>query len=56
MSSIAISRIGFLTPGNYPADDPLSGLEKTLQLLKYGEDLGFQSAWAPCHRSSRQCR
>ncbi len=48
MNSIApsINHIGFLTPGNYPADDPLSGLEKTLQLLEYGEELGFQSAWA----------
>ncbi|OBZ94635.1 oxidoreductase [Pararhizobium polonicum] len=42
----SISHIGFLTPGNYPADDPLSGLEKALQLLEYGEELGFQSAWA----------
>ncbi|KQV34605.1 MULTISPECIES: LLM class flavin-dependent oxidoreductase [unclassified Rhizobium] len=41
-----IHHIGFLTPGNYPADDPLAGLEKTLKLLEYGEDLGFQSAWA----------
>jgi alkanesulfonate monooxygenase SsuD/methylene tetrahydromethanopterin reductase-like flavin-dependent oxidoreductase (luciferase family) len=46
MSSIAINHIGFLTPGNYPADDPLSGFEKTLKLLEYGEGLGFQSAWA----------
>ncbi len=46
MSSVSIHHIGFLTPGNYPADDPLSGLEKTLQLLEYGEGLGFQSAWA----------
>lgn len=36
---------GFLSPGNYPAADPLSGLEKTLQLLEYGEALGFESAW-----------
>ena len=46
MSGIAINHIGFLTPGNYPADDPLSGLEKTLKLLEYGEEIGFQSAWA----------
>lgn len=45
MSSIAINHIGFLTPGNYPAGDPLSGLEKTLKLLEYGEEIGFQSAW-----------
>lgn len=41
----SISHIGFLSPGNYPAADPLSGLEKTLQLLEYGEVLGFESAW-----------
>ncbi len=43
---VSIRHIGFLTPGNYPDDDPLSGLEKTLQLLAYGEQLGFDSAWA----------
>jgi alkanesulfonate monooxygenase SsuD/methylene tetrahydromethanopterin reductase-like flavin-dependent oxidoreductase (luciferase family) len=41
----SISHIGFLTPGNYPNDDPLHGLEQTLQLLQYGERLGFDSAW-----------
>lgn len=41
----SIGHIGFLTPGNYPDDDPLSGLEETLQQLRYGEDLGFDSAW-----------
>lgn len=44
--TIKIDHIGFLTPGNYPADDPLSGLEQTLELLAYGEELGFDSAWA----------
>ncbi|MDL2407051.1 LLM class flavin-dependent oxidoreductase [Rhizobium calliandrae] len=42
---ISISHIGFLTPGNYPDDDPLSGLEQTLQQLRYGEELGFDGAW-----------
>jgi alkanesulfonate monooxygenase SsuD/methylene tetrahydromethanopterin reductase-like flavin-dependent oxidoreductase (luciferase family) len=41
----SISHIGFLTPGNYQEDDPLYGLEQTLQLLQYGERLGFDSAW-----------
>ncbi|PZM15482.1 LLM class flavin-dependent oxidoreductase [Rhizobium tubonense] len=45
VSAPSIGHIGFLTPGNYPDEDPLSGLEKTLQLLAYGEGLGFQSAW-----------
>jgi alkanesulfonate monooxygenase SsuD/methylene tetrahydromethanopterin reductase-like flavin-dependent oxidoreductase (luciferase family) len=44
-NKISISQIGFLSPGNYPADDPLDGLEKTLALLQYGEALGFASAW-----------
>ncbi|MBB4273488.1 LLM class flavin-dependent oxidoreductase [Rhizobium mongolense] len=43
--SVSINHIGFLTPGNYPDCDPLSGFEKTLQLLAYGEELGFDSAW-----------
>nr|WP_298100895.1 LLM class flavin-dependent oxidoreductase [uncultured Shinella sp.] len=42
---ISISHIGFLSPGNYPAADPLAGLEKTLGLLEFGEALGFGSAW-----------
>ncbi len=44
-NKISISHIGFLSPGNYPAEDPLDGLEKTLALLQYGEALGFASAW-----------
>lgn len=42
----SINHIGFLTPGNYPEDDPLAGLERTLQLLSYGEELGYDSVWA----------
>lgn len=42
---LAISRIGFLTPGNYRDDAPLVGLEDTLQLFEFGERLGFDSAW-----------
>lgn len=45
VGNISISHIGFLTPGNYPDGDPLSGLEQTLEQLQYGEDLGFDSAW-----------
>lgn len=43
--TISINHIGLLTPGNYPDDDPLQGLEQTLQQLQYGEELGFDSAW-----------
>lgn len=43
--AISIDQIGFLTPGNYPADDPLVGLEQTLTLIAHGEALGFAGAW-----------
>ncbi|MFZ4284857.1 LLM class flavin-dependent oxidoreductase [Variovorax sp. HJSM1_2] len=45
MANLNISRIGFLTPGNYVESDPYTGLEETLQLFKFGEDLGFNNAW-----------
>lgn len=41
----AIRHIAFLTPGNYPEDRPLEGLENTLKLFEHGEALGFDSAW-----------
>ena len=44
-AAISIGHIAFLTPGNYANDDPFGGLEDTLQLLEYGEGLGFDSAW-----------
>jgi alkanesulfonate monooxygenase SsuD/methylene tetrahydromethanopterin reductase-like flavin-dependent oxidoreductase (luciferase family) len=44
-ATIAINHVGFLTPGNYRDDDPFDGLEKTLQLLDFGEQRGFDSAW-----------
>ncbi|ALA18593.1 MULTISPECIES: LLM class flavin-dependent oxidoreductase [Chelatococcus] len=40
-----VSHVAFLTPGNYPEADPLAGLEATLQLFAFGEELGFDSAW-----------
>ncbi|BDT99550.1 LLM class flavin-dependent oxidoreductase [Nocardia sputorum] len=40
-----IGTLSFLTPGNYPDDDPYSGLEDTLRLFEYGERLGFDGAW-----------
>lgn len=40
-----IRSLSFLTPGNYPDDDPYSGLEETLQLFEFGERLGFDGAW-----------
>lgn len=37
--------LAFLTPGNFPDDDPASGLEDSLTLFEHGERLGFQGAW-----------
>lgn len=44
-SLLSISHIGFLTPGNYPDDDPAGGLEASLRLFEAGEALGYDSAW-----------
>lgn len=41
----AFSRIGFLIPGNFEEDDPLTGLEHTLRILQRGEALGYHAAW-----------
>ncbi|MFB9952378.1 LLM class flavin-dependent oxidoreductase [Rhizobium puerariae] len=43
--SLTIGHIGFLTPGNYPDDDPAGGLEASLKLFEAGEVLGYDSAW-----------
>jgi alkanesulfonate monooxygenase SsuD/methylene tetrahydromethanopterin reductase-like flavin-dependent oxidoreductase (luciferase family) len=40
-----ISHIAFLTPGNYPLEAPLQGLEATLRLFEFGERLGYDGAW-----------
>lgn len=45
MTKPAIQRLAFLTPGNYPDNDPAAGFEKTLQLFEFGEDIGFDGAW-----------
>ncbi|GAA2635757.1 LLM class flavin-dependent oxidoreductase [Dactylosporangium fulvum] len=37
--------LAFLTPGNFPDDDPYEGLEATLRLFEYGERLGFDGGW-----------
>ncbi|KVN39732.1 oxidoreductase [Burkholderia pyrrocinia] len=42
---VRITQISFLTPGNYAADDPLPGLEQTLELFRIGEALGYDCAW-----------
>ena len=40
-----INTLSFLTPGNFPDDDPYAGLEQTLSLFELGERLGFDGAW-----------
>jgi len=45
MSAFHIRHVGFLTPGNYSEDRPAVGLENTLRLFEYGEEIGFDSAW-----------
>ncbi|WP_432993729.1 LLM class flavin-dependent oxidoreductase [Dactylosporangium sp. CA-233914] len=42
---MTVRALAFLTPGNFPDDDPHTGLEATLQLFEYGEKLGFDGAW-----------
>lgn len=42
---MAIEHFAFLVPGNYAEDDPLTGLEETLDLFALGEELGYDSAW-----------
>jgi alkanesulfonate monooxygenase SsuD/methylene tetrahydromethanopterin reductase-like flavin-dependent oxidoreductase (luciferase family) len=41
----SIANLSFLTPGNYPDEDPAAGLEDTLRLFEFGERLGFDGAW-----------
>ncbi|ONH27579.1 monooxygenase [Pseudofrankia asymbiotica] len=40
-----MASLAFLTPGNYPDDDPYAGLEETLELFEYSERLGFDGGW-----------
>lgn len=43
--SYSFTQVGFLIPGNFAEDDPLRGLEDTLDIIARGEDLGYSSAW-----------
>lgn len=40
-----IRHLAFLTPGSYPPGNPRSGLEDTLSLIAFGEQLGYDGAW-----------
>ncbi|WP_159502358.1 LLM class flavin-dependent oxidoreductase [Microbacterium sp. 18062] len=43
-TAATVPAAGFILPGNYPEDDPAAGLEATLRLFAYGEELGFDVA------------
>lgn len=43
--AVSIKHLGFLVPGNFANTDPAPGIEATLQLISFGEKLGFDSAW-----------
>src|SRR3954449_7781081 len=40
-----LRKLGFLTIGLFDGADPRPGHESTLEIIKRGEDLGFDSAW-----------
>jgi alkanesulfonate monooxygenase SsuD/methylene tetrahydromethanopterin reductase-like flavin-dependent oxidoreductase (luciferase family) len=40
-----LRKLGFLTIGLFDGDDPRPGHESTLEIIRLGEDLGFDSAW-----------
>jgi alkanesulfonate monooxygenase SsuD/methylene tetrahydromethanopterin reductase-like flavin-dependent oxidoreductase (luciferase family) len=40
-----LRRLGFLTIGLFDEADPRAGHEATLELIRLGEELGFDSAW-----------
>jgi alkanesulfonate monooxygenase SsuD/methylene tetrahydromethanopterin reductase-like flavin-dependent oxidoreductase (luciferase family) len=42
---VALDRLGFLTIGLFNGDNPGPGHETTLEIIKLGERLGFDSAW-----------
>jgi len=45
VESLPLRRLGFLTLGVFDRDDPTPGHESLLQVLEFGERLGFDSAW-----------
>jgi alkanesulfonate monooxygenase SsuD/methylene tetrahydromethanopterin reductase-like flavin-dependent oxidoreductase (luciferase family) len=45
MSKPTITSLSFLLPGSFTDENPYDGLEGTLQLFEYGEQLGFNGAW-----------
>ena len=44
MTSRKVPRAGFILAGNHPEGDPRAGLEATLRLFAFGEELGYDVA------------
>lgn len=44
-ASRPLRKLGFLTIGLFDGDDPRRGHESTLDVIAFGEQLGFDSAW-----------
>ncbi|MGB4779368.1 LLM class flavin-dependent oxidoreductase [Microbacterium sp.] len=44
MTASTITQVGFTLPGNYPELDPAAGLEQTLRLFEFAEQIGLQVA------------
>src|SRR6187549_3087817 len=45
VDSRPLRKLGFLTIGLFDEADPRAGHEATLELIRLGEELGFDSAW-----------
>jgi alkanesulfonate monooxygenase SsuD/methylene tetrahydromethanopterin reductase-like flavin-dependent oxidoreductase (luciferase family) len=45
VDSRPLRKLGFLTIGLFDENDPAAGHEATLELIRLGEELGFDSAW-----------
>jgi alkanesulfonate monooxygenase SsuD/methylene tetrahydromethanopterin reductase-like flavin-dependent oxidoreductase (luciferase family) len=43
--NLPLKKLGFLTIGTFDPADPATGITDTLDLISYGEELGFDSAW-----------
>src|SRR3954454_11717261 len=45
LPGVPLDKLGFLTIGSFDGDDPRGGHETTLEVIRLGEQLGFDSAW-----------
>ena len=44
----ALEKLGFLTIGLFDGQDPGPGHRVTLEMIEFGERLGFDAAWVRC--------